>query len=69
MTVETKQVKNKIVLLTGIGADKRTVELYNFTTFDHTTFNSVSFIRVLCDNRYYYYQTSITSIVCINIYE
>lgn len=68
MSVETKQVKNKIVLLTGIGTDKHIVELYNFTTFDHTTFNSVSFIRILCDNKYYYYKTSITSIVRINIY-
>lgn len=69
MTIETKQIKNKIILFTGIGAYKKKVELINFNCIDHTWKNSVSFIHIACGNKNYYYQTHITVISCIYIYE
>lgn len=60
--------KNQVIIYTGLGVDKKRVELYNFETIDHIVINSVSFIRVCCDGRFYYYQTSISYISSINIY-
>ena len=59
--------KNKITLYTGCGEEKKKVELYDFSKLDHYWSNGVSYIRILCGNTFYYYQTTITTISDIEI--
>lgn len=65
---KTSNCKNVIVLYTGIGAEKQRVELYDFQSLDHILNNGVSYIRICCDGRFYYYKTMETAIAEINIY-
>lgn len=65
---KTSDCKNVIVLYIGIGAEKQRVELYDFQSLDHTLINGVSYIRICCDGRFYYYRTMETAIAEINIY-
>ena len=60
--------KNLVILYTGIGENKKRVELYNFQTIDHYRMNGHSYIRVNCDGKFYYYPTIETCISEINIY-
>lgn len=61
--------RNVVVLYTGCYNEKKRIELYNFDTIDHYMLNGVSYIRVQCDGRFYYFETVITTISEINIYD
>ena len=61
-TTTTNELKNKIVLFVGCGDSKKRHELFNFSKLDHIFVNGVSFVRVLCGSKFYYYQTTQTSI-------
>ena len=65
---KTENAKNLIVLYTGYGKEKQRVELYNFESVDHYTLGGVSYIRVCCDGRFYYYRTIESVIHSIVIY-
>lgn len=62
-------MKNKIIIYTGIGANKRKEELFNFSEMKHVVVEGVSYIRICCEGKYYYYRTMETSIGEIKIYE
>lgn len=66
--MEKEFVRNEIVLYYGCGEDKKEIILHDFKKLDHINFNGVWYIRILCGNRYYYYETHITSISEIIIY-
>ena len=61
--------KNRIILCTGCGKEKRLVELFNFQELSYVSIDGVSYIRITCDGRYYHYKTIETSISGINIYD
>lgn len=61
-------LKNKIVLWVGCFENKKRIELFNFEKVDHVAQNGVSFVRVCCDGRFYYYKTIETRIGEIIIY-
>lgn len=58
----TNELKNKIVLFVGCGDSKKRHELFNFSKLDHLSIDNVSYVRVLCDSKYYYFKTVETSI-------
>lgn len=62
---QNKTPKNKITLFEGIGEEKRKYELYNFQIVDHIVIDGRSYVRVLCDNRYYYFRAQLTAIAKI----
>ena len=66
---EGYDMKNKIIIYTGVGADKKKIELYNFSEMKHVVIEGVSYIRINCEGKFYYYRTMITTIGEINIYE
>lgn len=61
-------MKNKITIYTGCGADKRKEELFNFSEMKHVVVEHVSYIRICCDGKYYYFRTMETTISEIKIY-
>lgn len=60
--------KNEIIISTGTGLDKQHITLYNFTDVDHVYVQDTSYLRVICDDKMYYYKTVISSILKIKIY-
>lgn len=60
--------KNKIVLFVGCFEQKKKIELYNFKKVDHYWSENISYIRVLCGGRFYYFKTTETVISEIEIY-
>lgn len=60
--------KNEIVIATGNGLDKQHITLYNFNEVGHVYVQDTSYLRVICDDKMYYYKTFETSIIKIKIY-
>lgn len=59
-------MKNKITLF----VDGEKIELYNFSKLDHyLDRDHRSYVRILCDTKYYYFLTSHTAITEIEVYE
>lgn len=59
MTKRQHEANNKIVIIEGIGENKRKVELYNFSKMDHylDTNTGKAYIRILCGSTFYYFLT------------
>ena len=61
-------IKNRIVIYTGCFEDKRKVELFNFNEMKHMCIEGVSYIRITCESKNYYFKTIETTIGEIQIY-
>ena len=63
-------MKNKIVIFTTENGKKERIELYNFNKVDYyfNEINSKSYIRILCDTKYYYFRTTLSTIKEIEIF-
>ena len=66
--MKISKVQNEITIYTGCFEKKEKVTLYDFTKVDHIMSNGVSYLRVLCGNKFYYYKTMESTISEIIIY-
>lgn len=67
-TTSTNEIKNKIVLFVGCYDSKKRIELHDFSKLDHICTNGVSYLRILCGCRFYYFKTVEASITEIENY-
>ncbi len=67
--MKISKVQNEITIHTGCFDKKEKIVLYDFEKLDHIVTNGVSYIRILCGNRFYYYKTMETTISEIKIYK
>ena len=68
--MKTNNTKSKITLVTKnlyTGEDE-VVTLYDFTKVDHYFDGIKANYRVLCGNKFYYYQKDVTRIIEIEVY-
>lgn len=62
-------MRNKIIIYSGCGEEKEKFELYNFSRMTHTHDEyGVSYIRIECDGRFYYFKTTESVISEIEIF-
>ena len=63
------KMKNKIIIRSGSGKEKEIFELYNFSSMTYVyDEDGMSFIRIECEGRFYYFKTTESVISEIKIF-